>query len=81
MLTWESGVAFGQALAELRTLDKRTTELEEGHEALKQEVHTLKEMVIRGGLLILLWAAGLAVNLPADRVGELAATFLKSLAK
>ncbi len=81
MLSWESGVEFGRALAELRALDKRTDALEEGHEALKTELHSLKATVYRAALLILLWAAGLAANLPAERVGEFTGTLLRSLAK
>ena len=88
MWTWETGVEFGRAIEQLRHHELRlgatevaVQKVEQGHSALKEEVHSLKAMVIRGGLLALLWAAGIAANLPADRVGEFTATFLKTLSK
>jgi len=81
MLSWETGVAFGQALADLRSLDKRTSVLEQDHAELKAEVHTLKSVIMRAALLLALWTAGLVTNLPADRLGEATASLLKALSK
>lgn len=74
MLTFESGVAFGQALSQLRDHEHRLDKIE-------REVITIKSLAIRGALLLVLWIGGLMVNLPADRVGELTASFLKGLSK
>ena len=56
MLSWKTGVAFGQALADLRSLDKRTSVLEQDHAELMAEVHTLKSVIMRAALLLALWA-------------------------
>jgi len=74
MLSWETGVLFGQALEQIKTHEARLTHVE-------AEVITLKAVVYRGALVLALWGSGLMLNLPADRVGEAAATFLKAFAK
>ncbi len=74
MLTFETGVALGQALSQLRDHEHRLGKIE-------QEVITIKSLATRGALLLLLWVGGLLINLPADRVGEVTAGFLKGLSK
>jgi len=88
MLTWETGVEFGRALEQLRQHDARigateaaVEQVEQSHADLQKQVHSLRDMMIRGGLLALLWAAGIAANLPADKIGETAASFLRALSK
>lgn len=81
MLTFETGVEVGRALAQVRDHSERLPKLEASHAELREEVHSLKALVMRALLLAVLWVAGLVANLPADRVGELAASFLKALAK
>lgn len=81
MLTWETGIAFGRALEQLRSHDRRITDLEEGRRKDQAEVRTIKAILMRGGLVLLLLSAAALTNLPADRVGELVAAVLKSLPK
>lgn len=81
MLTWETGIAFGRALEQLRSHDRRITDLEEGRRKDQAEVRTIKAILMRGGLVLLLLSAAALTNLPADRVGELVAAILKSLPK
>ena len=81
MLTWETGIAFGRALEQLRSHDRRITDLEEGRKKDQAEVKSIKAILMRGGLVLLLLSAAALTNLPADRVGELVAAILKSLPK
>jgi len=81
MLTWETGIAFGRALEQLRSHDRRITDLEEGRKKDQAEVKSTKAILMRGGLVLLLLSAAALTNLPADRVGELVAAILKSLPK
>lgn len=74
MLGFEEGIAFGQALAQVREHEIRLTQVE-------KEVATVKSLAIRGALLLILWAAGIGLNLPAERVGEYTGSFLKALSK
>lgn len=74
MLSWETGVLFGQALEQIKTHEARLTHVE-------AEVITIKAIVYRGALVLALWGGGLMLNLPADKVGEVAATFLRSMSK
>ena len=74
MLSWETGVLFGQALEQIRTHEARLTHVE-------AEVITIKAIVYRGALVLALWGGGLLLNLPADKMGELTATFIKGLSK
>ena len=86
--SWETGVEFGRALEQLRhqeaqlsTHDTRLTILEADHVSITREVKTLREWVIRGGLLVLLWTAAIAGNLTAEQAGEFAGTTIKNLIK
>jgi len=74
MLGFEEGVAFGQALMQIRDHESRLTKVE-------AEVATVKGLAIRGALLAVLWIGAALTNLPADRVGEFTASFLKGLSK
>jgi|JI10StandDraft_1071094.scaffolds.fasta_scaffold3691585_1 hypothetical protein len=74
MLSWETGVLFGQALEQIKTHEARLTHVE-------AEVITIKAIVYRGALVLALWGGGLLLNLPADKMGELTATFIKGLSK
>lgn len=74
MLSWETGVQFGQALAQLRSHEARLSHVE-------AEVTTIKALVYRGALVAALWGGGLMLNLPADRVGEMTAALVKALVK
>ncbi len=74
MLSWETGVQFGQALEQLRSHETRLTKVE-------ADVLTIKALVYRVALVATLWGGGLMLNLPADRVGEYAATFIKAMSK
>ena len=74
MLSWETGVQFGQALEQLRSHEARLTHVE-------AEVTTIKAVVYRAALVLILWGGGIMLNLPADRMGEYAATFLKAMSK
>ena len=74
MLSWETGVLFGQALEQLRSHEARLTHVE-------AEVSTLKAMVFRVALVATLWGGGLVLNLPADKVGEYTAAFLRAMSK
>lgn len=74
MLSWETGVLFGQALEQIKTHEARLTHVE-------AEVITIKAIVYRGALVLALWGGGLMLNLPADKVGELTASFIKGLSK
>ena len=71
---FEAGLAFGQALTQIRDHEARLAKVE-------REVATVKTLAIRGALLLLLWGGGLALNLPADKVGEAAASLLQALSK
>lgn len=81
MLTFETGVQVGQALAAIKDHGERLPKLEASHAELQQEVHSLRELVMRALLLAVLWTAGIATNLPADKLGEVGAALLKALAK
>lgn len=74
MLSWETGMQFGQALEQLRSHEARLSQVE-------AEVTTIKALVYRGALVVALWGGGLMLNLPADRVGEMAAALTKALVK
>ena len=74
MLSWETGVQFGQALEQLRNHETRLTRVE-------ADVLAIKALVYRVALVATLWGGGLVLNLPADKVGEYAATFLKAMSK
>lgn len=74
MLSWETGVQFGQALEQLRSHEARLSHVE-------AEVTTIKALVYRGALVAALWGGGLMLNLPADRVGEMTAALVKALVK
>ncbi len=81
MLDWEQGILFGQALEQLRSHEGRLADAETRLTAVETDHAGLKATVYRGALVGVLWAVGLATNLPADRVGEVAASFLKALSK
>lgn len=70
MLSWETGVQFGQALEQIKSHEVRLSHVE-------AEVATIKTLVYRGALVASLWSGGLLLNVPADRVGEYVAAFLK----
>jgi|LNFM01.2.fsa_nt_gb hypothetical protein len=74
MLDFERGVEFGQALSTLRAHDQRITRVE-------SDVEGLRSLVMRSALVALLWAGGMVLNLPADKIGETAGSFLKALQK
>ena len=74
MLSWETGVLFGQALEQIKSHEARLTHVE-------AEVSTLKALVYRVALVATLWGGGLMINLPADRVGEYTAAFLRAMSK
>ena len=74
MLSWETGVQFGQALEQIKSHEARLTHVE-------AEVSTLKALVYRVALVATLWGGGLMLNLPADRVGEYTAAFLRAMSK
>lgn len=74
MLSWETGVQFGQALEQIRSHEARLTHVE-------AEVTSLRSIIIRGGLLLALAAAGALTNISAETAGEAAASFVKALRK
>jgi hypothetical protein len=74
MLGFEEGIAVGQALASIRDHEVRLTKVE-------KDVATVKGLAIRGALLLLLWCGAVLTNLPADRAGELMASFLRAWSK
>jgi len=81
MMTWDNAVEFGRALERIGSQERRLGQLETSHSDLKQEVHSLKQVVIRAGLVALLWGVGTAANLPAEKIGETTAAFLKALTR
>lgn len=60
---------------------ERVSTVETEQVDLHKEIRTLREWVIRGALLALLWTAAVAGNLTAEQVGEVAGTTLKNLIK
>lgn len=81
MLSWEDGVKFGQTLEKLASHERRMDRIEGDHEHLQKEVTEAKTLATRVGLVVLLWLAGLAINLPAEKGGEFLASFLKAYIK
>ena len=73
-MSWETGVQFGQALEQLKSHEARLIHVE-------AEIITIKAVVYRGALVLALWGGGIMLNLPADKVGEIAASFLKAVSK
>lgn len=85
-MSWENGIAVGRALEQLRhhdvqlmKQDDRITVLEMGHESTERKIDTLREWVIRGALLVLLWTTVIAGGLTAEQAAEVAGTTLKNL--
>lgn len=74
MLDFEMGVQFGQAIQTLKSHERRITKVE-------TDVEDLRSLLLRGALVVLLWGGGMLLNLPADRIGETAGSFLKALQK
>lgn len=74
MLDFETGVEFGRAISTLRAHEQRITKVE-------GEVENLRALILRGALVAMLWAGGMILNLPADRIGETAGAFLRALQK
>lgn len=81
MLDWETGVKFGQTLEKLSAHDRRMDTIEQHHEHLQTEVTEAKTLAIRVGLVVLLWLAGMAINMPSEKGGEFVASFLKAFLK
>ena len=74
MPNWETGVQFGQALEQIRSHEARLSHVE-------AEVSTIKALVYRVALVASLWGGGLMLNVPADKMGEYVAAFLKATLK
>ena len=74
MPSWETGVQLGQALEQIRSHEARLSQVE-------SEVSTIKTLVYRGALVASLWGGGLMLNVPADKMGEYVAAFLKATLK
>jgi hypothetical protein len=72
MLDFEMGVEFGRAISTLKSHEQRLTSVE-------QEIADLRTMGQRAALVAMLWAGGMLLNLPADRIGETAGAFFKAL--
>lgn len=81
MLTWETGIAFGRALEQLRSHDRRIGDLEEGRKKDQAEFKNLKALVMRAGLLLLLGGGALGTNVSAEDIGKIAAAIIKGLPK
>ncbi len=79
MRTWETGIEFGRAIEQLRSHEARITDHDLDIREIRHEVGTLRTYTMRGALLLALWVAAISANLPAERIGEIAGTTLKSL--
>lgn len=78
---WETGIEFGRALEQLRHHEARITEHDHDIREIRGEIGSLRTYTMRGALLLLLWVSAISVNLPAERIGEIAGTTLKSLVR
>ena len=82
MRDWEEGIAIGPALERLKHLGRRTDQLEEGQKDIRKDIAGLKrlqELFIRGAIVVSLWGGTALLVLPADKVGEAAASFVRSM--
>jgi hypothetical protein len=73
-MDFETGVILGRELARISDHEIRISKLE-------GEVSTVKALGVRAALLLLLWLGAIATNLPAERVGTIAASFLQAWSK
>ena len=87
-MDWETGIEFGRAIERLsnheRQLvshDSRLSAVEETQDVLFREIRRAKLFAARAGLVAMLWGAGILMNLPAESIGEILASFLKALLK
>lgn len=79
---WEEGIAIGQALERLKNLGRRTDALEADQMSMRKDIAGLKrlqELMIRGAVVVCLWGGTALLVLPADKVGEMAASFVRSM--
>lgn len=81
MLSWETGVQFGQALEQLRHHEERITQTEKAVAEVREEVTTIRGYLMRALLLVLLWAAGIGGNMTAETVGSTIAETIRALKK
>jgi hypothetical protein len=72
MLDFDAGVMFGQTISRMQSFERRLTSVE-------KEIADLRTLGQRAALVAILWAGGMLLNLPADRIGETAGAFLKAL--
>lgn len=78
---WDTGVAFGRALEQIRHNTADIRHLQSDQQEIRREVGQIRAYMLRGGLLLVLWVAAASANLPAERIGEIAGTTLKSLTR
>ena len=81
MLSWETGVEVGRAIERMASHERRMDQIEGDHAHLQAEVTYAKTLAMRVALVVLLWLAGLAINMPSEKGGEFAASFLKAFLK
>lgn len=79
MRTWETGIEFGRALEQIRHHEARIAGNEIDIREIRHDLGSLRTYTMRGALLLALWIAAVSTNLPAERIGEIAGTTLKSL--
>ena len=72
MRDFEAGVTLGQMMSRQDSHERRISSVE-------KEIADLRTMGQRAALVAMLWAGGMLLNLPADRIGETAGAFLKAL--
>ena len=72
MRDFEDGVTLGQMMSRQDSHERRISSVE-------KEIADLRTMGQRAALVAMLWAGGMLLNLPADRIGETAGAFLKAL--
>jgi hypothetical protein len=72
MRDFEDGVTLGQMMSRQDSHELRISSVE-------KEIADLRTMGQRAALVAMLWAGGMLLNLPADRIGETAGAFLKAL--
>jgi hypothetical protein len=79
MLSWEAAVELGRAIEQLRQHDTRIGRAEATLSEVREEIGTLRQWLMRGTLLVLLWTGAVASHLSAETAGEIIAMTIKSL--
>ena len=83
IMSFETGVAVGEALQRLKSVEQHTEELQQGQDEIRREVASLRAWLQRGALLLALWGSSTGLFVQdteaADGIARLIKTLLRAL--